>query len=55
MLRKTGYKSGFLGALVAALTVFAAPAHAAWALNMTRGATTLYSNRGNGLPCSYFD
>ena len=41
MLRKTGYKSGFLGALVAALTVFAAPAHAEWALNMTKGVTTL--------------
>ena len=41
MLRKTGYKSGFLTALVAALTAFAAPAHAEWALNMTKGVTTL--------------
>jgi cytochrome c oxidase subunit II len=41
MLRKTGYKPGFLGAISAALTVFAAPAHAEWALNMTKGVTTL--------------
>jgi cytochrome c oxidase subunit II len=34
-------KSGLSGALVAALTVFAAPAHAEWALNMTKGVTTL--------------
>lgn len=34
-------KSGLSGALLAALTVFAAPAHAEWALNMTRGVTTL--------------
>jgi cytochrome c oxidase subunit 2 len=34
-------KSGLSGALTAALTVFAAPAHAEWALNMTRGVTTL--------------
>jgi cytochrome c oxidase subunit II len=41
MLRKSGYKSGFLGAMLAALSVFAAPAHAEWALNMTKGVTTL--------------
>jgi cytochrome c oxidase subunit 2 len=35
-------KSGFLGAVMAALAVFAVPAQAAWSgLNMTRGVTTL--------------
>jgi cytochrome c oxidase subunit 2 len=34
-------KSGFPRAALAALTAFAAPAHAEWALNMPKGVTTL--------------